>query len=144
MTVSPAIAKTVKYTWMVSDDNVSFSEVKNSDSASFVIPEGYAGKYVKVRTTGLKAFDGSVESSSVQIASTDAVKITNLEINEIWSESSIGQTKFSIVDDTQAILETGKIANHSATVNKITAGSWSGTFNWTISVKGKEVQDSTN
>ena len=101
-TVSPAVAKTVKYTWMVSDDNTSFSEIENSDSASFVIPEGYAGKYVKVRATGLKAFDGSVESSSVQIASTDAVKITNLEINEIWSESSIGQRLTTKVSPTGA------------------------------------------
>lgn len=101
-TVSPATAKTVKYTWMVSNDNVSFNEIENSDSSSFVIPEDYAGKYVKVRATGLKAFDGSVESSSVQIAFADAVKITNLEINEIWSESSIGQTLTTKVSPTGA------------------------------------------
>ena len=44
---------------------------------------------------------------------------------------------FSVEDDTQEVLETGKVANHSASVSNLSAGSWRGAFNWHISVDGK-------
>lgn len=89
-TVKPTIANNIDYTWLVSDDNINFSKVENSNATKFTIPEGYAGKYLKVRATGKENFTGSVESDTIQIASKDAIRISYLDIKDINYSKNIG------------------------------------------------------
>lgn len=90
--VKPVEANTIDYVWLVSDDDITFRDIEDSNAAEFIIPEGYAGKYLKVQATGKENFTGSIESSSIQVASKDAVRVYYLQIGSANSNKYIGET----------------------------------------------------
>lgn len=76
------------------------------------------------------------DSTSIAMAESTGVK------RDITCNLTVGQTQFSIANDTQEALEVGKVANHSASVDGISAGEWRGTFNWLIKARGQKTTDS--
>ena len=91
---------------------------------------------VKADISGYDEITVEPEVTSVTMSESTGIK------KDIICDLEIGQTKFSIANDTQEALEEGKEANHTASVDGITAGEWKGTFNWLISVKGNQTTDS--
>jgi len=119
------------------------------------------GQSFKVSIPKRISFDGSSSSTSVDfetkvfanISGNDVItvepEIESFSMSEeagikkdITCNLLVGQTKFSIAEDSQESLETGKVATHTVSVENLTAGSWRGTFNWLIKVRGQKNSDS--
>lgn len=91
---------------------------------------------VKANISGYDVITVEPDVTSVVMSEKAGIK------KDIICDLTIGQTQFSIENDTQAALEAGKVANHTASVDSLTAGEWKGTFNWLITARGKQTTDS--
>lgn len=133
-------------------DEAAFTGTEQRD----VLVYASQGQHFVVRIPKKLTFDGSTSEATMNfeteviadISGNDTItvepEVTELELSEstgikknILCSLGVGQTSFSIAEDTQEVLEAGKVANHTATVTNISAGSWRGTFNWLIKARGK-------
>ena len=143
-------------------ENVKYQDVDTTEAFNRTVTEGDVLVYVSqgqnfiVKLPKRIVMDGSKAASTVDFNTMVTANISGYDIIHVEPEAdslklkestgvkkdidcnlSIGQTLFSVKDDTQEALEAGKVANHSASVTNLSAGSWRGTFNWHISVDGK-------
>ena len=99
--LTPSYAS-VDYSWMVSDDGVSYTEIENTNAKTFIVPTNYTGKYLKVKATGLNSFSGTVISDAVQIAAGEAVKLNSVSIDNYSSSKKIGDILSTTISPTGA------------------------------------------
>lgn len=110
----------------------------------------------KIVLAGSKGSESSAEFETeikANISGADVIKVEPQNSFFELSESSgvkrpvdcnitLGQTEFSLLTNTQEALENGVVTTHMVTAERLSSGTWSGQFNWVISVSGVQKTDS--
>lgn len=110
----------------------------------------------KIVLPGSKGSKSSAEFETeikANISGADVIKIEPQNYSFNLTESSgvkravecnitVGQTEFSLLTNSQAALEAGVITTHKVTAERLSSGTWSGQFNWNISVVGVQKTNS--
>lgn len=90
---------------------------------------------IKANISGTDVIRVEPESYSFELLESAGVK------RPIDCYISIGQSEFSLLTNTQDSLEAGVVATHKVTAERLSSGTWSGSFNWLISVSGMQNSD---